>query len=126
MTFQLLLNLDKTPMQVLAGVVAILLLLVLVILVRKNRLKTSYSLLWFAAWFVCSFFIIFINLLDKIAFFLNVGYSPTLLLMMSVAFLAMIILHLTVVITRQSKQINALAQDMAILKEGKEGQACED
>jgi len=107
----------KLRIQLWAGAAAFLALLTLVVLVRKSSLKTSYSLLWFLGWAVCSFFIVFHQYVDKISNMLGINYSPTMLLLMMVLSLGLIILHVTTVITRQSKQINLLAQEMALLRE---------
>jgi len=108
----------KGPIQLWTGIVAFVVLLFLVLLVRKNHLKASYSLLWFGGWTLCAFFIVFPPYLDVISKdIFGIEYSPTMLLLMMIMTLGLIILHLTTVITRQSKQINVLAQEMALLKE---------
>lgn len=114
---ELLLAASKNTIQLWSGAAAFLMLLGLVILVRKNKLKASYSLLWFGGWFICSFFITFPKLLDSISSKLGIAYSPTMLLLMMVLTLGLIILHFTTVITRQSKQINQIAQELAMFKE---------
>ena len=114
---------SKGKMQMWAGLTAFIVLITLVGLIRKSKLKTSYSLLWFVGWFLCSVFIAFPNLLDSLTFVFGISYSPTLLLLLMILTLGLIVLHVTTVITRQSKQINALTQELALLKEKS---SCED
>jgi hypothetical protein len=108
---------SKDEMQLWFALAAAFVLLALVALVRKNKLKASYSLLWFGGWALCSFFIAFPGALDFISDGMGIGYSPTLLVLMMIMSLGLITLHFTIVITRQSKHINLLTQEMALLKE---------
>ena len=94
--------------QLWSGIASGLVLLILVVLVRKSRLKASYSLLWFAGWALCTLFIVFPKWLDKISSILGIAYSPTLLVLMMVMSLGLIILHFTIVIRIGSVETQGL------------------
>lgn len=108
---------DKGVVQLWAGLLALGVLLLLVVLVRGRRLKPAYSLIWFAGWGVLAVLIAFPDALDGLGQLLGIHYSPTLLLLGVVCTMGLVLLHVTTVITRQGRQINRLAQEIALLQE---------
>ncbi len=108
---------DKGSVQIWALALAAVVLLLLLSLVRHQKLKASYSLLWFGGWAGLTLLIIQPHLMDLLGRTLGIAYSPTLLLLGVQCAFGLILLHMTTVITRQSRQINRLAQDIALFKE---------
>ena len=92
-------------------------LIVIIELVRKNKLEEKYSLLWI-------FFGILLLILastpffiEKIAALLDIKYAPSVLFLFGLVYLIIYNLHITVVFSKQSQKITRLAQELAILKQ---------
>lgn len=86
-------------------------------LVRRQKLKEQYSLLWIA--FGLTLFLVSINvtMMERIANWLGVKYAPAILFLFGLLFCFAIMLHLTMVITKLSNQVLRLAQELTIMKE---------
>lgn len=86
-------------------------------LVRRQKLKEQYSLLWIA--FGLTLFLVSINvtMVERIANWLGVKYAPAILFLFGLLFCFAIMLHLTMVITKLSNQVLRLAQELTIMKE---------
>ncbi|WP_195575677.1 DUF2304 domain-containing protein [Paenibacillus sp. 1001270B_150601_E10] len=103
----------------LSTIISIAFLLIIFELVRRQRLREQYSLLWIA--FGVLLFIISWNvtLVEQIAEWLNVKYAPAILFLFGLLFCFAFILHLTLVITKLSNQVLRLTQEITLMK-GKE------
>ena len=86
-------------------------------LVRKNKKKKKYSILWLFASGVILIVALFPSIITIIAQKFNVFYPPTLMLLFAIIVLGAYIVHITVVITKQNKMIVKLTQELGILKE---------
>jgi len=100
--------------QIITGIVSILLLAIVFELIRRNRLKEEYSLLWLLSGLVIIIFSIFPNLLNIISKALGMYYL-TALFVISFLFLLLIVLHFSMVISRLSKNNTELTQELSIL-----------
>jgi hypothetical protein len=84
-------------------------------LVKNRRIREEYSLLWFAM----SFFFLYLSLdryaIDRLGDFFGVAYPPSLLTLMTTGFTFLLLIHLSVVITRLSDQNKEVIQEMALL-----------
>lgn len=96
---------------------SIVFLIMIIELVRKNRLLEKYSLLWIL------FGVVFLLMsstpwfIEKIAMILNIKYAPSVLFLFGMVYLIMYSLHITMVLSRQSEKVTRLTQEIAILKE---------
>ncbi|RCX19203.1 hypothetical protein DFP94_105220 [Fontibacillus phaseoli] len=102
---------------ILSVAVAFLFLLLVLELVRRQKLKEQYSLLWIlfsAVLFIVSFNV---SLIEWIAARLGVKYAPAVLFLFGLLFCFAFILHLTIVVTRLTAQVLRLTQELTILKE---------
>ena len=101
-------------------VVAILfslsLLWVTVYLIRKHKLREEYALLWLAASVVIFAFSVFGGLINQIAAFFSVSYSPTLALVAGLLFALLLLLSQSVVLSKQANCNRDLAQNVALLE----------
>lgn len=116
---------DKGRVQGWAGLLSALGLILLLVLVRKGWLKASYSLVWFAGWFVCTLCVACPGVMDALGSALGIGYSPTLLVLLLIFALSMVTLHLAMAVTRLSRQVARLAQELA-LRPGRGDPPCGD
>ena len=96
---------------------SLILILVIINLVRKNKLDEKYSMLWLFASLVILIVAIFPSIIIFAAQKFNVYYPPTLMLLFAIIILGAYIIHISMVITKQNKMIVRLTQELGILKE---------
>ena len=99
-----------------AIVVSLLLLLVTVQLIRKHKLREEYALLWLLATVAIAVLSIFGGIVNQLASFFNISYSPTLPLVGGLIFALMVLLSQTVVLSNQANNSRDLTQQVAILE----------
>ena len=86
-------------------------------LVRNNKLQENYSILWIIFSIGIVILSIFPNIINVVADFLGVQYQPSIIYLFSFLVLAVYIIHLSIVLTKQNKMIVRLTQELGILKE---------
>ena len=83
-------------------------------LVKNRRMREEYSLLWFAM----SLFLLYLSLdrfaIDRLGRLFGVAYPPSVLTLMTTGFTFLLLIHLTVVVTRLSEQNKELIQELAL------------
>lgn len=83
-------------------------------LVKKRRIKEEYSILWFAM----SFFLLYLSLdrfaIDRLGTLFGVAYPPSVLTLLTTGFTFLLLIHLTVVLTRLTDQNKELIQEMGL------------
>lgn len=99
-----------------AIVVSLLLLLVTVQLIRKHKLREEYALLWLIATSAILLLSVFGGIVDRLADFFNVSYSPTLVLVAGLLFALAVLLTQSVALSAQANQNRDLAQHVALLE----------
>ena len=85
-------------------------------LIKRGKLREEYSFVWFAMGLIFLFFSFYRGALDKLAQMLGVYYAPALLFMMLFFAIIIFLVHLSVVNSKQTRQIKDLAQEIALLK----------
>lgn len=86
-------------------------------LVRRQKLREDYSLLWLATAFVLLILFISRPLLDQLAGLIGVTtYPPAALFAVAIFFVLAILLHFSTVLTRLTRENKRIAQQMAILQ----------
>ena len=103
--------------QIVAVVGSLLLLVIIMYLIRKERLKEGYSILWLLVGIAMVIFSVFAGLLDQLAHLVGIAYAPAVLFLILVAGLFVLALHFSLLLSRYDKRIRRLAQEHAILKE---------
>ena len=85
-------------------------------LIRKQKIKEQYSLLWL--FFGCIFVIMSIwrGSLEVIAKALGIAYAPAALFIIIIAAIVSILIHYSIVISRFSKKITRLVQEVGLLR----------
>lgn len=87
-------------------------------LVKNRRMKEEYSLLWF----VMSFFLLYLSVdrfaIDRLGGLFGIAYAPSVLTLMTTGFTFLLLIHLTVVLTRLSEQNKEMIQEMGLWKGG--------
>ncbi|HXV21048.1 MAG TPA: DUF2304 family protein, partial [Desulfuromonadales bacterium] len=83
-------------------------------LVKNRRIKEEYSILWFAM----SLFLLYLSLdrfaIDRLGRLFGIAYPPSVLTLMTTGFTFLLLIHLTVVMTRLSEQNKELIQEMGL------------
>ncbi|GAW29470.1 DUF2304 domain-containing protein [Carboxydocella sp. ULO1] len=96
--------------------ISVIFMIIIFDLIRKKLLKEQYALLWL---FFGSIMIILSTnsvWLDFMARVLNVMYPPSLLFLFGILVCLFLILHLSLVVSRQSERIVRLTQEIGILR----------
>ena len=98
-------------------VAALLVLAVVLELVRRRRLAERYSLLWIGTSLVLCLLAGWSGLLETLAHAIGIVYPPNALFLVIGAFLMLVLLHFSIVITRLAEHNTRLAQRLALLEE---------
>ena len=101
--------------QILPLVAAVLVAVVTIELIRRRKLREEYAMLWIAASAVLLVFAIYPRLLWHITNLLGVVYSTTLVII-CFTFLSLVVIHLAVVISRNTDDTRKTAQRVAMLE----------
>ena len=85
-------------------------------MIRRRKLREEYALLWMGTSAVLLAFAVFPQFVLWISEEMHVTYMTTIVMAMFL-FLAMIVMHFAMAISRQAEEIRQLAQRLAILNE---------
>lgn len=96
---------------------SIMFMILILNLVKKNKLDEKYSVLWLFFGLIILLVSIFPKIIEKIAIWFNVYYAPALMLLFAILIMGAYIVHITMVITKQNKMIIKLTQELAIFKQ---------
>ncbi|MBF0557967.1 MAG: DUF2304 domain-containing protein [Nitrospirae bacterium] len=102
--------------QLISLTVSITIFVVVIELIRRSHLKERYGLIWLAASIVLIIFSLTRSLLHYIARVIGIYYPPAFLFLLAIAFLLVLLLHFSTVISMLSEKNNRIAQEMGILK----------
>lgn len=97
--------------------IAVFVFLVVVELVRRRRLMERYALLWLAAALILLVLAVWKGLLTTLSNRVGIHYPPSTLFAVGFGFAIVLLLSLSVVISRLSEQNKRLAQHVALLAE---------
>lgn len=104
--------------------VNIAIFIVVIELIRRNRLKERYSLLWLFSSLVMLWFSISRKSLHFISHIFGIQYPPSFIFLLAFLFLIIINIHFSTVISELSNKNKTLAQDVALLTEIINGKDC--
>jgi hypothetical protein len=85
-------------------------------LIRKHKLREQYALLWLIATVAILILSIFGGIVNALASFFSIAYSPTLPLVAGLLFALMVLLTQSVALSNQADQGRDMAQQMALLE----------
>lgn len=106
---------DLIPL--LATLVNIAIFISVIELVRRNRLKERYSLLWLFASIVMLWFSLSRESLHYVSRLIGIQYPPSLIFLLAILFLIIINIHFSTVISELFEKNKHLAQEIALLKD---------
>jgi hypothetical protein len=102
--------------RIIAAVLAITFMLLILELIRRDRLQERYSVVWFVAGLAMLLGAAFPGLLGIVADVMGVRDTNVALFSMVLLFLLALALNFSVIMSRQAAQITRLAQERAIEK----------
>lgn len=106
-----------TPKMQIVAVIAVALFFVMLIwLLRKNRMELRYALLWFFCGVFMLVLALFPGLLDRFARFIGIYSSVNALFAVALFLALMLILSLTSIASREKQEIVRLIQELAVLE----------
>jgi hypothetical protein len=86
-------------------------------MVRKQKLREQYSLMWLLLGLVIVVVSVRSHWLDSLAAMLGIYYAPSLLFLIALLFIFAYLLHLTIVISKLSDRVVRLTQELAIYQQ---------
>jgi len=110
------LAISMRPISVFVIVVAVGIAAVVLMYVRKWRLREEYSLLWLLLAAAMVVLAAFEGITVWIAARLDVQYPPSILFFIALAFVAAMLFHYSLEISRLSDQSRSLAQELSLLR----------
>jgi hypothetical protein len=110
-------NVISYRLQIIAISIALLFMFFIFRLITRGKLREEYSFIWIVCTALLLLFAIWRNGLDVIAKLLGIYYAPSLIFLGAIFAIVIFLVHLSVVNSRQHKQIKNLTQEMALLKE---------
>jgi hypothetical protein len=105
----------QEQLQIVSIVVSLGLFALVFELVRRRRLLERYALLWLLTTVTLFGLSLWKGLLDRISEAIGIGYGPSTLFAVALGFVAMLLLHFSVVISRLAEQNKVLAQQVGLL-----------
>jgi hypothetical protein len=86
-------------------------------LIRRQKIRDEYSLIWFAV--ALFFLIISISrpLIDTIAAFMGIEYGPAALFLILISVVLWVLIRLSILISEHENEVRTLIQEQAILKQ---------
>lgn len=106
-------NIGRLEIIMLAG--PAIMFLVVLEMVRRQRLREDYSLLWLATFGVLIVLALSREMLDTVADIIGIVYPPTALFVIATGLTLLVLLQFSAVITRLSRQNKQAAQRIALL-----------
>jgi len=85
-------------------------------LVRRNRLKEKYSLLWLFSAAALLVFSVSREFLHRLAALIGISYPPSLIFLFGLVFLIVINIHFSTVVSQLYNRNKELAQELALLR----------
>lgn len=102
--------------QILSMCLSFALILFVLHLIRRRILREQYSLLWLFFGLVMLLLSINTQWLEWLADRVNIYYAPSLLFLVGITLCFLLILHLTVVVSKMTERIILLTQEMGLVK----------
>jgi putative solute:sodium symporter small subunit len=93
---------------------------------RKDKLSTRLFAMWMVIWFAIGFFSLFPSALDRLRLLVNMGDRLFFLTTGAILLLYIIIFYVTSNLSKMSRKLNKLAQEIAILNHNLEDRTKEE
>ena len=107
---------DIYRMSYIAIIGSIFILVFIVELIRKNKLKEKYSLLWLFFGIMFLLLSLFRNVLEIISKLIGIDYAPAALFLTLIIAMFFILLHYSIVVSELSEKNTTVIQELGLLK----------
>lgn len=98
-------------------IAAIIIYFIMILIFLKNKtLELRYTLLWMFAGMILAVLVIWPELLSRLVRLVGIQSNMNGLFIMAIAFIVMIMMSLTSIVSRQTNKIRHLIQEIAILE----------
>jgi hypothetical protein len=91
----------------------------IVYLIKKEKISVKYSLVWLLPCFILLIFTLVPGFLNWTTKFLGFKTGSNMIFALLIAFLMVITISLTVIVSKQNEKIRLLIQEISLLKEKK-------
>ena len=102
--------------QIISIIGSILFLIFIFELIRRKKIKESYSLIWLTFSFVFIFFSIWKEGLDYFAAIIGIYYPPSFLLLLLIFAVILLLVQVSVIISSLDEKVRILTQELTLLK----------
>ena len=110
-------NVIPYKIQVISIIGALFFMFFIFRLITRGKLREEYAIIWIICTLILIMFSIWRDGLDIIAKFLGVYYAPALVFLAAIFAIIIFLVHLSVVNSKQQRQIKDLTQIIALLKD---------
>ena len=108
-------NVIPYRLQIIAIITALIFMFFIFRLIAKGKLREEYSFIWIVCTILLLFFAVWRDGLDIIAKLLGIYYAPSLIFLGAIFAIVVFLVHLSIVNSKQHKQIKDLAQELSLL-----------
>jgi hypothetical protein len=102
--------------QIISILGSVALLAFIVSLLRRRKLREEYSLLWLFGGVVFLVLSVFRDMLTQIAFAVGIAYPPAALFLALIMGAYLMLLHFSMVFSKNAEKTRAMAQEIALLR----------
>ncbi len=85
-------------------------------LVRRDRLRAKYSMLWLSIGILLGVLASFPRLLDRVARVVGIAYPPAVFFLLAIVFLFLVVVHFSWELSRLENRARILAEEVALLR----------
>jgi hypothetical protein len=82
----------------------------------KDKLREEYAIVWILLNIVLVIFAIWRDALERVSVFLGIYYPPSFLFLCGFGTVIIFLIHLSIVNSKQHRQIRDISQEIALLK----------
>ena len=108
--------LPEIRIQLLGILTGIFFIILIGSLILKGKLREEYAIIWAMLSLLILFFSIWRSIIDTLGRLLGVYDPPNLIIAIAILLILLYLLHLSVIVSRQKKQIKNLSQELGLLK----------
>ncbi len=104
----------------LAAIISLLAVIIAIThFVKKNKITIKYAIIWYLSLLVLILFTTFPEILGLLTNLIGMELSSNFLFVLLIAFLFIICISLTIIVSEQKEQIRKLIQEVSLLKKEK-------
>lgn len=107
----------ENRLKIILAVAILLFILVIINSIRKDNISLKYSLVWLASGLITIILVLVPNVLEMMSKLLGFELVSNMIYMIAIIILLVISFCFTVIVSRQTKKIRLLVQEVSLLKE---------